>query len=721
MPHPSFPVRFWILSLVLAGIGTAVSRAGDESTPYRNEEIGVSFRLPSSSWRESDRSQGTVRVILFSPDVDFSTRASLLRLPAGLLPEGMRTREEQIEATLGKRYARVSLAEATLGGRGAERLEYTAARSRTIEYGVPDAGAYLIFQVSAPEAAWRDDATRARLEGIVASFDWLGARVASEAPEIDRSTSDEIRARRRLARYRPERSFEVSHHDLHVTLDPEEGSLLARDRLTVRALEDGCAKVSLMCSHVSVVSMESPAEITWKASEQAADDGRRTSLTVELAAPLAEGADLALEVVTASDDFLQATDQTLVEEIAILGQVRERSSFSSHVMYYPIDRYNDASVEIALTVPDGYTAVSGGDAAGKESAGGRTTFRYRTDHRVERALPFGFAVGRYLARSARSEGGLELTVYGYEGEEKLVEQRLDAAVECASLFERMMGPLPWKSVRLAHVTPLRKETGVSPPGLILVSDRFFGDLEGVDLSDGNLSRPDVLGLLVVADELSHQWNLYTAPFPNELAEGVSTFTNALFAESRHGQKAYRAVIRQCADAYRTTIAVHGDVAVADPLVYRSAGYRGIVFCKTPVILDMLRTRLGDELFFAAWRRAFRSLDRDREGFDVLAAAFSEESGRDLAPFFEQWFFRAGCPRIDTSFEAEGDEVRVTLTQTQEGAPYELLAARLELRGASGERALHRVELGERETVVRLPRAFEVIEVVFDPDDRLLTR
>ena len=57
-----------------------------------------------------------------------------------------------------------------------------------------------------------------------------------------------------------------------------------------------------------------------------------------------------------------------------------------------------------------------------------------------------------------------------------MRQRLKVAVESADIFEKMMGPLPWKDVRFVHVTPVRKETGVSLPGLILISDMFFRDL-----------------------------------------------------------------------------------------------------------------------------------------------------------------------------------------------------------------------------------------------------
>jgi aminopeptidase N len=696
----------------------ATAGAQEPVLEHVDEELGVVVRLPDASWTLHDQSQGAAIVRVFSPEEDLSLRCSLLRLPVTLLPEGLLTREEQIRSVAGDAYERLEHGPCELAGRDAEQLRYRVGPGTALERAVIVGEWVLVFQVAAPSASWEDEEDRAVLEALIASFRFVGEGRVREVG-VDPSTPAEVRARRRAALPGRARAFEVEHHDLAARIEPASGRLEVVDRLRVRSRSDGLRLLELAFSGVEMRAVHTAEGDALEWSTVAGSPaGLPHTLVISLPAPLDGGEELELVVEAAREELLETVDQALIAEIEVVGQVRERSSFSSHVLYYPIDAANDASVELALTVPAGYSAVTGGELVGVDEADGWSTFRYREELRVPRQLPFGFAVARYVSETATTAGGLRLTVHGYPGEEELVRQRLAVAVEAAHVFERAMGELPWRDVRFAHVTPIRKEMGVSLPGLVLLSDTFFGDLAGEDLSDGDLDSARSAGTLLVADELSHQWNFYASGWPNELAEGVSTFTNCLFVEERHGRDAYRAALRTCRDAYRASVLIGDDVAIADPRVYETAAYRGIVFCKTPVVLDMLRTELGDERFFTAWREAFRSGAANVDGFERLRETFSRRAGRDLGPFFDQWFFRAGAPRVDVSLEWSDGVARVTLTQAQSGEPYSL-AGDLLLRGANERTLRARFVLDGTETEVRAPCEFEPVEVVLDPDGLLL--
>lgn len=709
------PILALILYLLFQSPPSAPAACGVD---FSSDEIGVSLTLPSAAWKQSDHGQGRAQVLVFSPQADISTRCSVLFLPVALIPDGLLTREEVLRQVAGEKYKRVSYGPAELAGRAVDLLVYTVDGHTTREHGLRRGDFYFIFQLAAPDEVWNDPAARAQLDGIRASLR-LRAPRSAPAPEAARTTPSQIRSKRRAARLTTEEPFEILRHQVAVDLDPEAQSLRARDRLRIRSNLAGLSEIGLTYTHVNVEHVESSVPLSWNTRGAPNDEplAPRT-LTVEFAKPLSAGEELSIAVETASDDYFVSIDQQLVQEIAVVGQVRADSCFSSHIAYYPVDEVNDAAVELALTVPVGYTAVTGGDPLPPVTAQGRTTFGYRTDLRSPRALPFGFAAGKYIARTGQSRGGLNLTVYGKAGEAELIQQRVDVAVEAASIFERMMGPLPWSHVRFAHVTPERKETGVSLPGLILLSDGFFGDLSNVDLSSGNLNRSDVLDLLVVVDELSHQWNFYSVSLPNELAEGISSFTNALFVERRHGRSAYRKTIDFYHDAYLAALELDRDVAIADPAIYQTQAYRGIAFCKVPAVIDMLRSELGDELFFRSWRRVFEQLRGQRADFDEIALLFSEVAGRDLSWFFDQWFFRAGCPRIQVDHQQTGDDLTVTLRQTHDGEPYRLRVELL-VRGAGDQTQRRTVDLHTTEAVKKIDCRFEVTEVIVDPGRKLL--
>jgi hypothetical protein len=695
----------------------------DGGQTYRHPGPVFELQLPGPDWKTTDQSSGEALVLIFSPDAAFLTRCSVLRMPAEFLPNGLATRETQIQSAAGKHYVRVALEAGRIAERDATRWEYTIAGGTTIEWSFRESedelAPHVIFQIAGPKTTWDDPAGRASLEAIAGSFRWTGGEaktpVATPVATKDPDTLREQRAAG-LTGLGTKPKVEVTRHRIAATIEPQSGSLRAIDRITLVAHEPEQTALTLYTTLVAVESVVA-ADDAIAVRHESTSLPNADALRLAFDSPLPVGEEVEIVVTTTATDFLQRIDQQLVAEIAIVGQVRERSSFSSHVLWYPMDERNDAAVEIAFDVPKPYVAVTGGRLTATEDAGERVIYRYVEEHRVLRQLPFGFAIGDYASAGGRSDAGLEVKVYGFKGEEARIEQRVATLLDAAAAFERALGPLPWPNVAFAHVTPIAKETGVSLPGLILVSDFYFPDLEGMDASKGNLEDPQVLGLLVVADELSHQWNFYAAGFPNELAEGISTYTNALFLERRHGDEAYRNAIAYCRKAWLAGAGRDREYAIADPAVYSSRRYRAVVFCKTPLVLDLLRRKLGDEKFFAGFRAAFAIDDRRIDGFERLERGFEEAAGIELRPFFDQWFFRAAFPRLELRHEAREGGITVVVQQLQDEAPY-ALEFEVEIELEDGTVLRHSVAIEDSLARVDVDVAGKVTAVRFAEPERL---
>jgi aminopeptidase N len=247
---------------------------------------------------------------------------------------------------------------------------------------------------------------------------------------------------------------------------------------------------------------------------------------------------------------------------------------------------------------------------------------------------------------------------------------------------------------------------VALPGLVLLSDGFFGDAGTATLDGRSVYDPVGLGLLLVADELSHQWNFHAVPLPNELAEGVSTFTNLLLIEAQAGPAEYRRALEFCAYTYLGDAAAHRDVALADPGLYASPVYRSVAFCKVPAVFDLLRARLGDGPFRAAWKAAFRDLHGASGGYDAFARALGAAAQRDLRPFFDQWFFQAGHPRASVVWRqvdgADGTRLEFDVEQTQPGGLFDFALQVAVDCGEHGEAQLEPLAVRERKQSMARP-------------------
>ncbi len=94
---------------------------------------------------------------------------------------------------------------------------------------------------------------------------------------------------------------------------------------------------------------------------------------------------------------------------------------------------------------------------------------------------------------------------------------------------------------------------------------------------------------------------------------------------------------------------------------------GHTYSKGGVILHMLRRELGDKAFFASLHRYLESLRVHSRWKPVIwKNAISEETHRDMKPFFDQWVRKPGHPVLDMTwtYDEGRKEVIATVKQLQ---------------------------------------------------------
>lgn len=654
--------------------------------------LGVRFWKPEG-WERQDHSAGPAKAIVFSPsEDDLIPRFTVLVVPEVFWPNGLLTREFGLRGAAGDKYERVRYEDAEVAGQPGKVLEYkvrTDPVERTLEYGTLVDGRYVILQTSGHVEKWKE--LEETFSQILESVELFEPRIAAPKPPTERPKPPQLSG-----------DTEALRHRIHLVVHPAAQRLISRSGILIRAKKAGVERAEFAISKMEVRGVSDSEGLLKFEVDEETDPWK---LTVLLRRPLEDEEELGLAFVLQSEDYTFRLTNSPVPNYVILGQVREHSSFSSHVVYYPLDRENRAPGSLSIEVPKGYTAVGPGSLLRTEKTEFTEIFHWETSFSGPKQLPFGWAVGKYGSLDGKSSSGTPIRVYHHFGGVEHGREILRVAVDAVNFYEGAFGEFPFEGISIAQVTPEEGMTGVSLPSLVLISSLFFeGETSYEELAK---SAGSALGALVVADEISHQYNFYSVSFPNALAEGLASYTDTLFAEHVVGPEVLGPHVDDYKRFYLGSIATEPDAPIMSDEVYGSGAYMGVVFSKGAFVVHMLRQLLGDEVFFAGLRRTFTELRGKSGTLDDFRSSFESVSGKELKWFFDQWYHRTGYPllRIEQRFLSETSELEIEIEQVQEGEPF-----RLPLHLALGADAVEETVVDGRHTTLRFEVQDESIRV-----------
>jgi aminopeptidase N len=133
------------------------------------------------------------------------------------------------------------------------------------------------------------------------------------------------------------------------------------------------------------------------------------------------------------------------------------------------------------------------------------------------------------------------------------------------------------------------------------------------------------------------------------------------------------------------------------------------------VLHMLRRQLGDSLFWKGIQTYYSRYSGKNAVTGDLCKVMEEVSGAALQPFFQQWLFRAGHPKLNITWQYNSTkkEVSVTVVQLQN----ELFQFPLELQ--IGNNGIKQVAINNRETTFTFSAATRPAAITVDPNVNLL--
>ncbi|GAB3953491.1 M1 family metallopeptidase [Micromonospora vulcania] len=415
--------------------------------------------------------------------------------------------------------------------------------------------------------------------------------------------------------------YDVTHYGLDVRYDP------ATDRLTGRATIAATATQDLSRFNLDLAGLDVGAVTVGGAkADHRRDDGE---LVVTPPDGLPRGRPFAVTVEYAgvpealiggelgSGGFLHTPDGAIA-----LGQP------DSAATWFPVNDHpsDKASYDIAVTVPDGLSALSNGVPGPKTSADGWTTWRWseRTpmasylttlvigDYRVASGSHAGRPLVTAVAASLPATGGAARSL-----------ERTGAVVDfLASRF----GPYPFDSYGGIVVADDRVGYALETQSRPVYGPAFFAD-----------DRPNAG---VVAHELAHQWFGDSVSLSRWgdiwLNEGFASYAEWLWEEHDGGRTAQRNFEIQ----YASTDWSQPSVEPGRARMFGTAVYK-----RGALTVHALRRTVGDDTFF----RILRSWTAERAEGNATTADFvalaERVAGRQLRAFFDAWLVGGVAPTL----------------------------------------------------------------------------
>ena len=369
------------------------------------------------------------------------------------------------------------------------------------------------------------------------------------------------------------------------------------------------------------------------------------------------------------------------------------------------------AIDVYVTAPSVYISVSNGLEKSKVgNSDGTVTTHFHHGYPIPAYL-IAVAVTNYSVYTQQAGSNPnQFPIVNYLYPESLNGNlvNLNQTPPIMDFFESAFTPYPFRNEKYGHA-----QFG------------WGGGMEHTTVSFmGGFSR----GL--IAHELAHQWfgDKVTCGSWNDiwLNEGFATYLASLVIENFDGETAF---INDKSNMINfITSSTDGAVYLTDEeasSVNRIFNSR-LSYSKGAMVLNMLRFKLGDVIFFQALKNYLNdpALAYNYAKTPDLQAHLESVSGMNLTEFFNDWVYNQGYPSYSILVKNYvTGQVQITINQTQSHSSVSFfeMPVPIRLMGALGEQkdiVLENTTNGQT-FIVDVP--FVVTDVVFDPKKDIISR
>lgn len=492
------------------------------------------------------------------------------------------------------------------------------------------------------------------------------------------------------------------HHDLTVTLQPEEHRLSVKDTITLPENHSGALRF-LLHSGLAPSSPTPGVRVVREAAPKGAVPLERFRVEAPpgtRAFVLAYGGSIHHPLESYGKEYARGFRDTP-------GIIDEEGVYLSGSSYwYPAFDEELITFKAAVELPGGWDAVSQGARTLHNKEKNATRVQWDSPEPQDSI----YLIAAPFTEYSQQTGRVTAMAFLRTPDRELANKYIEATSRYITLYEKLIGPYPYRKFALVENF---WETGFGMPSFTLLGPKIIRFPFIITSSYPHEILHTWWGNSVFPDYRSGNWS-----------EGLTAYlADHLIKEQQGSGVEHRQTTLQ---KYTDYVLTERDLPLTEFRSRHSSSSEAVGYGKSLMVFHMLRRELGDKAFTAGLQELYRSYKFKAASFSDLGKSFEKSSGRDLKSFFDQWVTRRGAPQIalgkvQAKKEGSGYLLTFSVDQLQEGKAYRLnipLAVTLE----GQERAYQTtVTVSKKRSVLSLPVPARPVRLDLDPEFDLFRR
>lgn len=367
-----------------------------------------------------------------------------------------------------------------------------------------------------------------------------------------------------------------------------------------------------------------------------------------------------------------------------------------------------ASLDFIVTAPSHYKVVANGIKVEEKDLAGQF---HLTHWREEVPLPTKIMVvgiADFAVNEAGIVNGIPVSSWVFPEQKEQGFYDYGQAVDILPYFIKNVGPYSYK--KLANVQSKTIFGGMENAGAIFY---YEGSITGTRKTES-----------LLAHEIAHQWfgdAATEADWPHIwLSEGFATQMTHLYLESKYGRdtlvksmqadrKAVIAFTKKKKVPVVDTSAATDIMQLLNTNSYQKGGW----------VLHMLRSELGDDVFWKSVRAYYAAFRGKNACTADLQRFFEQYSGKKLGAFFTQWLYTPENPTFTLTWSYDTDKKTIVARLDQETLASFVFPLEIGIVDGNGNMIVKKINVSQKSEPVEIASDVRPSKLVLDPNCVLL--